>query len=175
MPMKKMADFIGYMPKKSKIWNDLKAIKNETLTFNVLNKDKEQEKYGAGFISEWRVSNSFIRFKFPSMLEDIMRKLEEPESKAMFSWLCTEILDHFSGKYAAVIYKLCKDYAGVGRTPRMALKEFREYMGIKEFEYPEFKKLNARVIAEPVKRINDSEVSDIRVIPEFDRPDRRVV
>ena len=73
MPMKKMAGYLGYLPKKSEVWNDLLAIKNETLAFNVLGKDREKEKYGAGFISEWRVSNSYIRFKFPSFLEDVMR------------------------------------------------------------------------------------------------------
>jgi hypothetical protein len=73
MPMQKLAELIGYIPNKQDIWNDLLALKNETIAFNILNKDKENEKYGSGFISEWRVSNSFIRFKFPSFLEDVMR------------------------------------------------------------------------------------------------------
>lgn len=148
------------------------ALKNETLAFNVLGKDGETEKYGAGFISEWRVSNSYIRFKFPSFLEDVMRGLDAP--KAIFSLISWNIFNHFTGKYEAIIYKLCKDYIGIARTPNMTLEQFREYMGIKSEEYPEFKKLNVRVISEPVKRINESEVSDIVVFPEFFRKGRKI-
>jgi plasmid replication initiation protein len=93
----------------------------------------------------------------------------------MFSLINLEIFNHFTGKYEAIIYKLCKDYIGISRTPNMTLKQFREYMGIRVSEYAEFKKLNARVISEPVHKINQSEVSDILVFPEFQREGRKVV
>ena len=47
MPMSKLSGFLGYVPKKSEVWNDLLALKNETIAFNVLRKDGEKEKYGA--------------------------------------------------------------------------------------------------------------------------------
>lgn len=173
MRMDDLTDLIGYTPKKSEIWNDLNALKNETIAFNALGKDGMTEKYGAGFISEWKVSNSFIRFKFPSFLEKVMRGLEAP--KAMFTLLNWEIFNHFTGKYEAIIYKLCKDYIGVNRTPEITIEKFREYVGIKPDEYKEFMRLNEKVIKEPVKRINESEVSDIRVFPEFIKNGRSVV
>jgi plasmid replication initiation protein len=47
-------------------------------------------------------------------------------------------------------------------------------MGIKSTEYPEFKKLNTRVISVPVKKISESEVSDILVFPEFFKEGRKI-
>lgn len=39
MPMTKLADLIGYVPNKTEVWNDLLALKNETIAFNMLGKD----------------------------------------------------------------------------------------------------------------------------------------
>jgi len=171
--MAKIEERIGYTQSKHIIWQDMMALKNQTIDFNILNKDGKKERYGAGFISEWKISNDFIRFKFPSFLEDVMRGLEDP--KAIFQQLNWTVFNSFSGKYEAVIYKLCKDYIGVGRTPYMELAEFREYMGIEKNEYLEFKALSRRVIMEPIKRINESEISDILVFPELKKEGRNVV
>jgi hypothetical protein len=175
MPMASLAGAIGYTPNKSELWNDLLALKNETIAFNVLNKDKEKEKYGAGFISEWKVSNSFIRFKFPSFLENVMRGLDDP--KAMFALINWNVFNHFTGKYEAIIYKLCKDYVGAPtkRTPDMTLQQFREYMGLKDTEYQQFEDLNKRCIKGAVKAINESDVSDIKVTPNLYRSGRKVI
>ncbi len=89
----------------------------------------------------------------------------------MFAQINWEIFNHFTGKYEAIIYKLCKDYIGVPHTPKMSIEHFREYMGIKPMEYPDFKKLNVRVISKPVQCINDSELSDITVKPHFFKDD----
>lgn len=173
MSMDKLAEFIGYTQKKSIIWQDLLALKNETIAFNVLNKDGEQEKYGAGFISEWKVSNYYIRFKFPSFLVNVMKGMENERS--IFSMLNWSIFNHFSGKYEAIIYKLCKDYIGVGRTPNMGVDDFRAYLGLKDGEYKEFKDLNKWVISKSVNLINNDELCDILVTPNFYREGRKVL
>ncbi|MDB5794273.1 MAG: putative replication protein [Noviherbaspirillum sp.] len=173
IPMKDIAGAMGYTPNKTELWNDLLALKNETITFNFLGKDGGELRYGAGFISEWAVHATRIEFKFPSFIEDVVRGLDEP--KAIFQRLNWEIFNHFSGKYEAIIYKLCRDYKGVGRTPYMALEKFREYMGIAPHEYKDFRDLNKVVISGPVKTINASAVSDISVAVEFEKQSRRVV
>ena len=165
VPMEKIAERIGYVQSKYIIWQDLLALKNQTIDFNVLNKDGKKERYGAGFISEWKVTNDFIRFKFPSFLEDVMMGLADPQ--AIFQLLNWTVFNSFSGKSEAIIYKLCKDYIGVGRTPYMELAQFREYMGIEKNEYPLFKDFNKWVIARPTKAINENEISDISVFPEY--------
>jgi Initiator Replication protein len=171
--MQKIADDLGYVPNKAEIFKDFLALKNETIAFNVLEKDGKEAKYGAGFISEWKITNQRIAFKFPSMLENVVRGLEEP--KAIFQLLNWSIFNHFSGKYEAVIYKLCKDFVGVSRTPYITLQEFRDYMGLKPTEYLAFKDLNRNVISGPCTRINESDLSDISVEVDLEKEKRVVI
>ena len=56
IPMSKIAADLGYSPNKAEIFKDFLALKNETIAFNVLEKDGQEAKYGAGFISEWKVT-----------------------------------------------------------------------------------------------------------------------
>jgi Initiator Replication protein len=172
--MDEIKNLLGYIPKKSDIWNDLLALKNETLAFNILSKDKQKEQYGAGYISEWKISNSYIKFRIPSFLENAMKGLDD--EKAIFGVIIWDIFNHFSGKYEKILYKLCKDYVNSPgrRTPTMNLDVFREYMGIKKNEYTEFKEFNRRVISEPIKKINESEMSDIFVEMEPQKEGRKV-
>ena len=171
--MQSITDSLGYLPNKAEMVKDLTALAKESLLCNVLEKDGEQAKYIATFLSEAKVTSSRVSFKFPSMLEGVIRGLEEP--KAIFQQLNWEIFNHFSGKYEAIIYKLCRDYVGVGRTPYMTVEEFRDYMGLKTTEYPAFKDLNRNVIATPCKRINESDLSDVLVDVELEKDKRFVV
>jgi plasmid replication initiation protein len=92
----------------------------------------------------------------------------------IFHLLNWQIFNHFNGKYEAIVYKLCKDYIGVCRTPYMTVFEFRDYIGLNESEYTEFKELNRWTISLPIKNINESPVSDIIVTAEFERKGRKV-
>ncbi|SMP80525.1 replication initiation protein [Noviherbaspirillum suwonense] len=173
MPLKLFEQAFGYEINRSMLWNDMLALKNETLSYNFLSKDGGAVQYGAGFISEWKVFATRLEFKFPSVIEDVVRGLDEP--KAIFQLLNWEIFNHFSGKYEAIIYKLCRDYRGVKKTPYFDLAKFRDYMGLSDGEYKEFRDLNKFVISNPVKAINRSEASDIRVDVELERQGRKVI
>jgi plasmid replication initiation protein len=173
MPLKLFEKAFGYEINRTMLWNDMLALKNETLSYNFLSKDGGAVQYGAGFISEWKVFATRLEFKFPSVIEDVVRGLDEP--KAIFQLLNWEIFNHFSGKYEAIIYKLCRDYRGVKKTPYFDLAKFRDYMGLSDGEYKEFRDLNKFVISNPVKAINRSEASDIRVDVEFERQGRKVI
>jgi hypothetical protein len=173
IPMSDITQAFGYTPNKSQLWDDMLALKNETIAYNILSKDGGEAKYGAGFISEWKVHSTRVEFKFPSFIEDVVRGMDAP--KAIFQLLNWEIFNHFSGKYEAILYKLCRDYRGVKKTPYFDIVKFREYMGLEPHEYKEFRDLNKFVISTPVKTINASEASDIRVEIEFERQGRKVV
>lgn len=172
LSVQSIANNLGYLPKKQDIWNEIIGISDQKIAFNILEKNGEAVNYGARFISEFKVSKNRIWFKFPSVLEDAMYGLDNAEN--IFHLLNWDIFNHFSGKYEAIIYKLCKDYIGVGRTPKMTIPLFRDYMGINKDEYPEFKKLNVRVISEPIARINESPVSDILVDVVFTKNGRNI-
>jgi Initiator Replication protein len=163
----RIAESLGYLPVKAELKADLSAIRKEPICFNYLGKDGQKEYYEAGFISEFKVTTKKIRFKFPSFLEKVMRGLEAP--KAMFMLLNWEIFNHFTGKYEAIIYKLCKDYVS------MTVEQFREYIGLKEGEYSKFEDLNKRCIRGAVSAVNSSEVSDILVYPEFSTVGRKII
>jgi plasmid replication initiation protein len=154
-------DLLGYEIKKDVLKSEFESIRREPIIINYLEKDKTPVTHGMGFISEWKVSSKTIRFKLPSFLENVMKGLDQP--KAMFQLLNWQIFNHFSGKYEAIIYKLCRDYVGAKNTPYMTIEEFREYMGLKVNEYAEFKIMNQHVIKKPVENINASEVSDISI------------
>lgn len=91
--MQNITEKLGYSPKKSEIWNDLLALKNETIAFNLLGKDGQKAKYGAGFISEWTVTSQRIGFKFPSILEEVMYGIDDAMS--IFQMLNWDIFNHF--------------------------------------------------------------------------------
>ncbi len=173
IPMTKLAEHLGYEPKTSEIERDLEAIRKEPIIFNVLEKDKQKGREGKGFISEWYVSSNRIGVVFPPILRRAVENLDNRDS--IFHLLNWSIFNSFTGKYEAVIYKLCKDYIGTARTPYFPLEKFRAYMGIKETEYPDFKRLNQWVISGPVKRINESELADVIIKVELRREMRKVV
>jgi plasmid replication initiation protein len=95
----------------------------------------------------------------------------------LFLELNWEIFNSFTGKYEAILYKLCKDYekSGGKRTPEFSIEGFKEYMGIKDGEYQEFKRLAMRVINEPIKKINESQLSDIKITAQYNTKGRKVV
>lgn len=173
IPVEQIAKYLGYEPVRAELRADLEALRKEAIIYNVLGKDGKPAQRGAGFISEWEVSANWVGFKLPGFLVECIERLDLKNT--MFQALNWSVFNSFSGKYEAILYKLCKDYVGVRRTPYMAIDNFREYMGLAEKEYAEFKDLNKFVITGPIKRINDSEVSDILVEAVFAKQSRRVV
>ena len=173
LPMSQLEQLLGYSPKTTEIEKDLEAIRREPIIFNVLEKDGKKAKTGRGFISEWYVSSNRIGVIFPAAIREAIKQLDDKTS--LFHLLNWQAFNSFTGKYEAILYKLCKDYIAVGGPRPFSVEEFREYMGVKPNEYPDFKRLNQWVISSPIKRINESELSDILVTAEFTRERRKVV
>lgn len=156
---------IGYETNKEEIRRDLIALRKEDIIISILEKGGEKAEEGMGFISRWRLTSKTIAIELPPFLKNVMKGLDQP--RAMFQLLNWQIFNHFSGKYEAIIYKLCRDYVGAKNTPYMTIDEFREYMGLKNNEYTDFKILNHHVIKKPVESINESAVSDISVSVQY--------
>lgn len=167
-----LAERLGYEPKTSELRRDLEQIRIEPLHYNILEKDGAPAMVGAGFISEWFVSSSRVGVIFPKLIRQAVENLDSHSS--IFHLINWSIFNSYSGKYEAILYALCKDYVGVQRTPFFEVEKYREYMGIQSSEYPEFKRLNQWVITGPVKKINDSELSDIAIAVNFKTKGRKV-
>lgn len=173
LSMEGLTEALGYQPKTNEIKEDLRAIRKQEIIFNVLEKDGKQAQTGSGFISDWYVSSARVGVRFPPELRRAVENLDRKDS--IFHLLNWQIFNSFSGKYEAIIYKLCKDYVGVGWTKKFSVDQYREYMGIGLEEYSDFKRLNQWCISGPVKRINESELSDIEIAIHLTREKRRVV
>ena len=161
VPKSTIDEGIGYEDKKTYLKDELERLRREPIIMSYLEKGGEAVQHGMGFLSEWKVYSKTIAIKFPSMVDDAMRGLEQP--RAMFQLINWEIFNQFTGKYEAIIYKLCRDYVGKGSTPYMTVQEFRDYVGLKKGEYPTFKRLNEFVLKGPVDRINKAPFTDITV------------
>lgn len=173
LPLTTVTARMGYRPSNAELRSDLEAIRKEPIIYNALRKDGTPAIRGAGFISTWQVSSGYIGFTLPDMLCRCVERLDDRDS--IFHLLNWSVFSTFAGKHEANLYKLCKDYVGVRRTPVLPVHSFREYMGIAEREYPEFKALNRYVVADPVQRINESAASDITVEVAYQREFRKVV
>lgn len=168
-----ISNLMGYEPVKKELKKDLEALRQQPIIINYLEKDNKPVTHGMGFISEWKVTSTKISFRLPSFIEKVVQG--DLEAKQMFLLLNWDIFNSFGGKYEAIIYKLCKDYIGVGRTPYFTIEEYRNYIGLNDDEYKDFKALNRRTLSEPVKNINENNSSDILVEVEFERQGRKVV
>ena len=173
MPMQRLTEHLGYEPNKTELRADLEALRKEAIIYNVLGKDGKAAQRGSGFISEWEVSSNWVGYKLPDFLVKCVERLDL--KNAIFQQLNWNIFNSFSGKYEAILYKLCKDYVGVQRTPYMPIAVFREYMGLHDNEYSAFKDLNKFVISGPLKKINESKLADIEIEAELTKESRRVV
>lgn len=171
--IKDISDFIGYEIVRSELKNDLEGLRVAPIVVNYLEKDGLPAEHFMGFISEYKVLSKRVGFRLPSVIENIVRNKEQ--NQQMFLLLNWDIFNSFSGKYEAIIYKLCRDYVGIGRTPNFTLEKYREYMGVEETEYKEFKELNRWVIKKPVAELNKSELCDIEIDVEFEKKGRSVV
>lgn len=156
---------LGYETSKDEFRRDLIALRKEDIIISILEKGGEKAEEGMGFISRWRLTSKTIAIELPPFLKNVMKGLDQP--RAMFQLLNWQIFNHFSGKYEAIIYKLCRDYIGAKNTPYMTIAEFRDYMGLKPSEYEQFMDLNKFVIKKPVDKINESAVSDISVSVQY--------
>lgn len=168
-----ISNLMGYEPVKKELKSDLEALRQQPIIINYLEKDGKPVTHGMGFISEWKVTSTKIAFRLPSFVEDVLKG--DLEAQKMFLLMNWDIFNSFNGKYEAIIYKLCKDYIGVGRTPYFRIEEYRDYIGLKDDEYTSTDDFNKRCLKNPIKNINNNEMSDIFVEVIFSRKGRKII
>ena len=158
-----------------KMLDNLNAIRKETLVLNYLNKDNMGVSRVTGFLSEFEIhqETATVGFKLPTIVQDVLLT-ENLGLKQWFLLLNWGIFSSFNNKYEAIIYKLCKDYQGVGKTRVLDLDMLREYLGLKADQYVSFKELNRKCIKLPVENLNAHEICDIDVDVEYIKRGRTV-
>ena len=163
---------IGYEIQRKQLKKDLDALRMASIILNYLEKDGRPVIHGMGYISEWKINNGKV---FYNISNTILNELLSKSGRSMFLLMDWSVFNSLPGKYCGILYKLCKDYAGIKKTPYFSIQNFRDYLGLEDTEYKTFSILNYSVLKPAIEHINNSENVDIKITPQLKRENRRVV
>jgi len=169
--VKELIDKLGY---DSKDENHLKAALKTLATcaveWDTLDKDGSPDWGVTTLLAQARIRNGTCSYAYSPVLRE---RLHNPKVYARIS---LSLQNEFTSKHALALYELFVDYLDearkYGETPFILLAHFRKLMGIPDNSYAEFKKLNTRVIKEPIEEINER--TDLNVTVEYQRKNRKV-
>ena len=170
--VKDLIDQLGY---DSKDENHLKAALKTLATcaveWDILDKDGSPDWGVTTLLAQARIRSGTCTYAYSPLLRE---RLHNPKVYARIS---LSLQNEFTSKHALALYELFVDYLdearNYGETPFILLPHFRKLMGIPDDSYAEFKKLNTRVIKEPIEEINDR--TDLNVAVEYQRKNRKIV
>ena len=170
--VKDLIDQLGY---DSKDENHLKAALKTLATcaveWDTLDKDGSLDWGVTTLLAQARIRSGTCTYAYSPLLRE---RLHNPKVYARIS---LSLQNEFTSKHALALYELFVDYLdearNYGETPFILLPHFRKLMGIPDDSYAEFKKLNTRVIKEPIEEINDR--TDLNVAVEYQRKNRKIV
>lgn len=149
----------------------LEALSTCAVKWNVLQKDGSTEWGVIPLLAGAMIRGGVLTYSFSPL---VRQKLFNP---SMYARINLSMQNKFSSKHALALYELFVDYLDIkrsaGETPFIPIEDFRSLMGLKASEYPLFKRLNTRVIKEPVLEIN--RVSDLEAEVHYRREKRKVV
>lgn len=169
--MVELAAKLGFESKNDRyLKENLEALVDCTVKWNVLNKDQKEVWGVASLLGSAEIENGICTYSFAAHLRP---KLHNPR---MYTKLNLRLQNQFKCQYALIIWEVCFDYfdtnRGQGETPFIPLETFRELMGIEADAYSGFPFLNRDVIKPAIKEINA--LTDYHVEVEHKRVGRKV-
>ncbi|MBT7809204.1 replication initiation protein [Candidatus Poribacteria bacterium] len=167
-----LVEVLGFQSKNERYLKDaLKALAGCIVEWNILGKDGTKRWGVTALLAQAEIENGVCTYAYSPVLR---RRLHNPN---MYAKISLSIQKRFNSKHALALYELCLDYLfdarSYGETPYIPVTTYRRLMGLEEDTYGDFKRLNQRVVKEPVEEIND--VTDLSVRVEYQRRSRRVV
>lgn len=149
----------------------LKRLTTTGVEWNILEKDGKQEWGITTLLAQATIKEGMCTYAYSPILR---KKLFNP---TMYARISLSMQNKFSSKHALAIYELCVDYFDVkrkaGETPWMELDAYRKLCGLNDGEYTDFRRLNTRLIKEPIQEINNK--SDLFIEVDFKKEKRAVV
>jgi hypothetical protein len=166
-----LSDRLGYDSKDEKhLKAALRALATYAVEWDVLDKDGSPDWGVTTLLAQARIRGGICTYAYSPELRE---RLHNPKVYARIS---LSLQNEFTSKHALALYELFVDYLdearNYGETPYIPLMQFRKLMGIAEGSYTAFKKLNTRVIKEPIEEINTR--TDLNVTVAYQRHRRRV-
>jgi hypothetical protein len=134
--------------------NDLKQqlleLQNIKIIFNYLGKDNEVWESNV-FLPRVRIETQtgVMKFEFTSFIK---HQILNP---SMYAPLNVYLIAGFKSAYTVVLYEFLRDYLTSPKIPRLSIQEFRDFMGVEEDNYQQFKYLKRDVIDKAVTEINE--------------------
>lgn len=148
----------------------LEALVGCKVKWNLLEKDREIEWGVTTLLAQAKIRNGVCTYAYSP---ELRTRLHNPR---MYARISLSMQNKFNSKHAQALWELCVDYLNdtknYGETPFIPLESYRELMGIAEDMYPEFKRLNTRVIRDPIGEIN--KFTDFLVEPEYRKERKKV-
>jgi plasmid replication initiation protein len=173
----KMSDInklMGYTNKTSttEFRNDCNGLMHTFISWGLLGDDKDIGTWeDSALLSSVKHDNGQVEIEIPMRLR--LKLIENNQ----YIKLNLAIQKKFSSKYSLIIYELCKEFfrerEGSGETRWIKLIDFKQFLGLSQFEYKEFKVFKRDLLSLAVNEIN--KVSDIIINPEFQKEVRKIV
>lgn len=148
----------------------LEALVGCKVKWNVLEKDREIEWGVTTLLAQAKIRNGVCLYAYSP---ELRTRLHNPR---MYARISLSMQNKFNSKHAQALWELCVDYLNetknYGETPFISLESYRVLMGVAVDMYPEFKRLNTRVIRDPITEIN--KFTDFQVEPEYRKEGKKV-
>lgn len=162
-------DLLSYYPYETRhtdrIKEDFKVLMGTVVEYNILGKGGPI--WGAfAMLAHADLKDGVCSYSYAITLRE---RLQNP---AIYTKINLLIQQRFSSKHALSLYELCLDYLGVQETPWLEVSQFREYMGIEEYEYKAYRDMNTWVIRVAINEINKQ--SDLALSLKTQRKHRKI-
>lgn len=128
----------------------LKKLSQITIEFNYLNKDKHATWECMSLLASSKIvkDTNIIEFEFSWAL---LGKIINP---SIYAPLNVRLISNLKSSYSIILYEFLRDYLDSPVMPQLTIKDFKELMGIKGYEYKTFYDFKKRVLEIAVKEIN---------------------
>lgn len=168
IPVRYLSQMVGWDESKNvaALKTALRALQKTVIEFNLM-KDGREEWESMSMLSYARVRDGVCTYGY---VGELAQKLNDPD---VFATINVGVQKKFKGGYSLTLYENCVRYKNVKSTGWLPLDRFRRLLGAEAAMYDDFKRLSAFVIRKSVEEINS--VSDIRLVPEYQREGRKVV
>lgn len=134
-----------------KIKSQLNSLKNASIEYNYLNKDKN-EVWGFLTLIPWlevEFGTGEINYEIPIALK---KRLIRP---LIYTPLNLLLISKFRSKYSIVLYEFLRDYIGSPKIPLVSIDDIKILLGVEDNKYRFFKDLKNRVLDVAMEEIND--------------------
>jgi len=151
LPSKGLLEFLGTR-NYEQVKQCLESLRKTGITFNILNKDKNENWITTSLLSTVGMQDGNVIFEIPVFLRGKLLSYKE-----MFVFLHLNTLKKFKSKHSLGLYVVLADFLlkNTNQTSKiLSLDELRTMLGIEKDQYQDYKIFNRAIIKKAVKEIN---------------------